>query len=214
MPKNSFFNSILNNTRLPQGIWGRIILSGMNCGHSPLSRWGLSFLQWKADWNVLDIGCGGGANIARMLRHCPDGIVCGLDASQESVDYARRKNRKLLDKRCFIRLGNVRQMPYKDNTFDVVTAFETIYFWDDLAACFAEVFRILRPHGKFLICCEASDPSDTTWTDRIAGMRVYAPDTITLTLSQAGFSHYALHSRRGAVCIIAEKDGQPLQHAL
>ncbi|MCH3908685.1 MAG: class I SAM-dependent methyltransferase [Sphaerochaeta sp.] len=57
----------------PQGWRGRLMLGMMNRGHAPLSRWGLSLLSPDKDAHVLDVGCGGGANIARLLRRCPDG---------------------------------------------------------------------------------------------------------------------------------------------
>ena len=42
MFKQSFINKILQNTRKPEGFWGRIILRGMNKGHAPLAKWGMS----------------------------------------------------------------------------------------------------------------------------------------------------------------------------
>ena len=60
MKKKNIINSILQNTRMPEGFFGRIILRGMNKGHASLSRWGLSQIEWKSDWTILDIGCGGG----------------------------------------------------------------------------------------------------------------------------------------------------------
>ena len=71
MRKKSFINKILQQTRKPEGFFGRMILRGMNMGHSKLSLWGMSQLNWQANWNVLDIGCGGGANLEKMLEYCP-----------------------------------------------------------------------------------------------------------------------------------------------
>ena len=56
MKKKNIINSILQNTRMPEGFFGRIILRGMNKGHASLSRWGLSQIEWKSDWTILDIG--------------------------------------------------------------------------------------------------------------------------------------------------------------
>ena len=38
---------------------------------------------------------------------------------------------------------------------DRVTAFETVYFWPELAQNFREVYRVLKPGGVFFICNEA-----------------------------------------------------------
>lgn len=91
--KKNFINRILQNTRKPQGFWGRMILRSMNTGHAPLAAWAFTHLDWCPDWKVLDIGCGGGANIAHMLKRCPQGQVYGVDISPESVAFARQKNK-------------------------------------------------------------------------------------------------------------------------
>ena len=129
MKKNSFLNDILQNTSCPQGFWGRMILRGMNCFHASLARRGMKQVDWRPEWNVLDIGCGGGANVKRLLKLCPQGKIYGMDLSEESVAFARRHNAEELDRRCFIRQGDVCSLPYGDGAFDAVTAFETVYFW-------------------------------------------------------------------------------------
>lgn len=112
MKKKNIINSILQNTRMPKGFFGRIILRGMNKGHASLSRWGLSQIEWKSDWTILDIGCGGGANLKRMADFCPQGKIYGIDISSESVKFARKEIKKLLNTRCFISQGNVMNLPY------------------------------------------------------------------------------------------------------
>ena len=61
MRKKNFLNSILQNTSCPQGFWGRMILRGMNCFHASLAHRGMKQVEWQPEWNVLDIGCSGGA---------------------------------------------------------------------------------------------------------------------------------------------------------
>ena len=71
--------SFFENTRKPVGLGGKIMVAMMNLGHSPVARWGLRFLELTPDAKVLDCGCGGGANIKRLLKKCPEGIVKGID---------------------------------------------------------------------------------------------------------------------------------------
>ena len=67
--------SFFENTRKPVGLGGKIMVAMMNLGHSPVARWGLRFLELTLDAKVLDCGCGGGANIKRLLKKCPEGFV-------------------------------------------------------------------------------------------------------------------------------------------
>lgn len=191
---------------LPRGFMGRVILRGMNRFHMPMIDWALSHVAWQPGWNVLDIGCGGGANIARLLDLCPEGRADGIDLSEESVAFARRRNRDALGKRCTIRRGDVLAMPYDDGSYDAATAFETVYFWPDLPAALSEVHRILRPEGILLIGCEASDPGNGMWAGRIEGMHVYSPEELERMLRDAGFGDTSVYrNRREIVCIVARR---------
>ena len=98
MKKRNFINSLLQHTRRPDGFLGRMMLRGMNNGHAPLTRWGAAHIEWQPQWCVLDIGCGGGATLLRLLERCPDGMVCGVDASPESVEFSRRKTARYADR--------------------------------------------------------------------------------------------------------------------
>lgn len=117
------------NTRKPTGFLGRLVLRTMNGGHTPLSSWGLSLIHPAPNARVLDVGCGGGANIARLLRCCPKGFVNGVNCSPASMAFSKQKNAAALGRRCDIRQGDVGTLPYAEGSFDLVTAFETVYFW-------------------------------------------------------------------------------------
>lgn len=205
MTKKNFINRLLQHTQNPNGFWGRMMLRGMNRGHAPLATWGMSHITWQTDWQVLDIGCGGGANIAEMLRRCPEGMVYGVDISAESRSFSREKNRKELGRRCFINEGRADSLPFPDAKFDLVTAFETVYFWGDLAIAFRETARVLKPGGLFLICNEMADPSDTFWTKRIDGMVMHSAEEMEKTLLDNGFAQVELFLRKKNICLIAHK---------
>jgi ubiquinone/menaquinone biosynthesis C-methylase UbiE len=198
------FNRMIQNTRKPEGFLGRMMLKGMNAGHASLAEWGFSFLTIPQGAHVLDVGCGGGANIAKILRDMPDSVVDGLDYSDQSVAYSRRTNAAHLGERCTIRQGDVASLPYPDGSLDLVTAFETVYFWPDLDAAFTEIRRVLKADGRLFICCEADDPSDTTWTDRIEGMTVHRGEDLERRLVDLGFREVQVHRNdRGWMCLTA-----------
>ena len=79
--------SFFENTRKPVGLGGKIMVAMMNVGHSAVARWGLQFLELAPDARVLDCGCGGGANMKRLLKKCPQGVVKGIDYCIAIMSY-------------------------------------------------------------------------------------------------------------------------------
>ena len=145
--------SFFENTRKPVGLGGKIMVAMMNFGHSAMAEWGLRFLQPAPDAMVLDCGCGGGANIKTLLKLCPKGKVQGIDYSAVSVEKARKVNASAIAAgRCAVQQASVAELPFEAEQFDVVTAFETVYFWPELAQNFREVYRVLKPGGTFCGC--------------------------------------------------------------
>lgn len=83
------------NTRKPKGIFGIYMVNRMNRGrHEILAEWALKDLEIDSGSSALDIGCGGGANIARLLKRCRK--VCGVDYSSLSVAKSARLNAKAI----------------------------------------------------------------------------------------------------------------------
>lgn len=201
--------SFVENTRRPDGLGGRLMVRMMNLGHRALAGWGLRFVKPAADANVLDCGCGGGANIRTLLRKCPRGIVKGVDYSEISVQTARKVNRRAIeDGRCVVWQGSVTELIFASSWFDLVTAFETVYFWPDLAQSFREILRVLKPGGTFLICneCGGEKEADNAWTKRIPGMTIYRDTQLQAALEQAGFRNVQIHkNKNGWLCVTAQK---------
>ena len=69
--------SFFENTRKPVGFGGKIMVAMMNVGHSAVAQWGLQFLNVAPDAKALDCGCGGGANMKRLLKKMPAGYCQG-----------------------------------------------------------------------------------------------------------------------------------------
>ena len=107
--------SFFENTRKPVGLGGKLMVAMMNLGHSPVARWGLQFLRLAPNAKVLNCGCGGGANIKRMLKKCPHGVVKGIDYSPVSVEKTRKLNRTAIQEgRCAVLQGSVADMAFED----------------------------------------------------------------------------------------------------
>ena len=140
----------MNQTRKPNGILGKMMLKGMNMGHAKLSDFGISTLPNKEFFNIAELGCGGGRNIDALLNKYSKARIVGVDYSPLSVEKAKEFNKKNMS-RCEIKQGDVSKLDLPKNKFDLVTAFETIYFWPNIDKCFKNVFEILNDNGYFLI---------------------------------------------------------------
>jgi SAM-dependent methyltransferase len=93
---------------------------------------------------VLDIGCGVGA----FLRLVSDrgGRPFGLDASEALIELARDR---LPD--ADLRVGEMEALPYDDDTFDLVTGFNSFFFANDIVAAVREAGRVARPGAPVVI---------------------------------------------------------------
>lgn len=183
-----------DNMRKPQGKLGNMQLKSMNKEHTPVSLWGLNHLNIKSDDVILDVGCGGGININRMAKTAKK--VYGIDYSIESVKLSRKVNEKLIDYgQVEIQEGNVKNLPFEDNTFDIVTAFETVYFWPDIEKCFGEVKRVLKPGGIFLIGMESngSDNIPMKISEKLIDMKAYNDEELTRFLENNDYSEITVY---------------------
>jgi ubiquinone/menaquinone biosynthesis C-methylase UbiE len=142
----------LSNARRPAGKFGRFLIRAMNIRHYPMTDWGLSHLLIGKQDTILDIGCGGGGTVHQLAKIATNGKVYGIDFSDESVKVSRMTNKQLIQMgRVEIQQCPVSCLPFLDNKFDLVTAVNTHNYWPDLVSDMQEIFRVLKPGGKFII---------------------------------------------------------------
>jgi SAM-dependent methyltransferase len=94
--------------------------------------------------SLLDAGCGAGLALRLAAEH--GARVSGLDASAALLDVARGG---LPD--ADLRVGDIEELPYDNETFDVVTAFNSIQYASDPKTAVTELARVARPGGRVAI---------------------------------------------------------------
>ena len=187
---------IFSNMRKPKGKLGNIQLKSMNKEHTPLALWNLKHLDIKHDDIILDVGCGGGININRMAEKAKK--VYGVDYSIESVKLSREVNRDLIGQgKVEVLEGDVQSLPFEDNTFDIITAFETVYFWPNIEKSFGEVKRVLKTGGTFMMGMESngSDNIPMKISKKLIDMEVYSDDELTGFLKANDYSNITVYLR-------------------
>ena len=187
----SLAKRFFSQTRKPEGFLGKIMLGTMNSGHAKLADWGVSHLPDAAPNNVVDLGCGGGRNAGELLKRYPKAHVTAVDYSELSVEKARAYNKAMISAgRCEVLQGDVSELKLPTEAYDLATAFETIYFWPGLEKCFAQVAKVLKPGGYFMICNESdgTDPTSLKFEQIIDGMKNHTAQEIEAALKAAGFA--------------------------
>ncbi len=179
------------NTRKPEGLLGKMMLSGMNREHAAVSAWGMAHLEGEDPHAIAELGCGGGSNAAALLERFPSAVLTAVDYSREAVSKtARMCAAEISEGRCRVLQGDVSDLPLAEESFDLACAFETVYFWPGPVESFREVFRILEPEGTFLIVNESDglNEGDRKWLSLIEGLAIYTEEELIRCLKEAGFS--------------------------
>lgn len=192
-------------------VWwpGQLFAHVMNRSHRSLTEWGLTHVTVGPRDTILDVGCGGGKTIQRLLELAPEGKVYGVDYSAASVAVAKRTNAvPIAAGRAEVQQASVSNLPFPSRTFDVVTAVETHYYWPDLQVDLEEIRRVLKPGGRVVIIAEAYRGKRFGAVD-VAAMRVIGAGLLTIdqhrdTLVAAGFATADVFEerKRGWMCAV------------
>jgi len=117
-----------------------------------IAKWALSLLEIQPADRILEIGAGSGTAIELAARHCPLGLVTGIEADPFLVRRARRRNKlDIRHGRIVIGNGSVSALPYADSSFHKVYAINSVQHWPHLLRDLKEIHRVLRPDGKLVI---------------------------------------------------------------
>ena len=116
----------------------------------------------------------------------------GLDYSELAVNKSKKFNKKeIKNNKVEIVQGSVSDLPFPDNTFDVVTAVETFYFWPDKLNDLKEIKRTLKPQGTILMifemCKDENEPDKWKEVEELIGINAPTENEIVDILINAGY---------------------------
>lgn len=104
-----------------------------------------------------------------MLEISAKAKFIGLDISDESVKKAEKVNKAEIGKRVKIIKGSAENLPFKDDSIDLITAFETVFFWKNPEKAFREVHRTLVKDGCFAVINNYGNPN-VDWEKKVPCM--------------------------------------------
>ena len=129
--------------------------------------------------SILDVGCGTGANLKMLAAY---GKAEGVDISPQAVEFCRQRG---LDS---VKLGAAEDLPYKDDSFELVTALDVIEHLDDDVAGLQEMRRVLRRDGRILLFVPAFMFLWGVQDDVSNHRRRYTLPSLLKAVEAAGFS--------------------------
>ncbi len=118
----------------------------LGCG-DPIPR-----AELHAGEDVLDLGCGAGADVIRAARLVgPGGIVYGLDMTDEMLKLAQLNRQKAGARNVILIKGTMESIPLPDDSVDVVISNCVINLSPDKDSVLREIHRVLRPGGRLAV---------------------------------------------------------------
>lgn len=114
--------------------------------------------------NLLDLGVGTGKFLERFLQKKPWGLAVGVDFANEMLQRARGR----LADECRLIQADIHDLPFEDESFDLIVSSFTLRSVKDRSHFFSEVRRVLRQGGKAAFLC-------LTRPNSLMGRALYAP---------------------------------------
>lgn len=138
----------------------------------------------QADHVVLDIGCGPGAAVRNAAPRVQRAI--GVDRAEAMVEIARRRSSGHTNVEFHV--ASAEELPFPDHSIDVAWTIHAFHHWETPDAGIAEVARIIRPGGRFLIV-----ETETTGSHGLSRERA---DEVAARLQRDGFASATVAKHR------------------
>lgn len=133
----------------------------------PFGDWISEHYQIQPGMKVLELGCGTGSMWQNPSRWLPQDAALLLTDFSEGMLETARENVPAQPNISFAQV-DIQQIPYQDDSFDLVIANMMLYHVPDLDRALGEVARVLRPDGRF-ICATSGDRGIMPWLVQVLG---------------------------------------------
>lgn len=170
--------------RKPDGETGKQVGEFMHKGNANFYHQLPALVEWRSDFNVLEIGMGSGLHVAELKKNFPLGKYTGLDYSKTMVDQAKLNNPESV----FI-FGDAAEMNFDSNSLDVVISINTIYFLPNPLKVFKAIFNALKIGGTFCLGKRTLEDLETLNHITQFGFRKISAQEVISLMQEAGFKH-------------------------
>lgn len=141
---------LIQHSKNPTGILGKGMMKIWNYTYFPMYVWATRQLDKNDVHRILDVGVGNGRSSIFLKEIYPRSTVIGIDSSATAISEAKDSESLNLK----FERKDVRKTGYPDETFDLITGFQTHFHWEDIETSFTELRRVLTSDGLLLLACE------------------------------------------------------------
>lgn len=178
----SFLDAVYSQFKRPTGALGSLVGHLMAFKNRSRGRWVIEQLGVREGMRVLEIGCGPGADAARVLALLGSaGSYVGVDASTVMVRQAAARNREALrqGRASFVLRDLADGLELAPETFDIAFSVNCAQFWPDLTLGLRELGRVTRQGGRLVVAVQprrrgASEADSALWSERLSAAAVDA----------------------------------------
>ena len=172
----------------PDGEAGIMTGERMNVSNANMIKRTVETLDIINHEKVAEIGPGNGSHVNYLTASAGRITYTGIDISETMVQTARKLNARLVEsgQASFV-LSDGKTLDFDTNYFDKIFTVNTIYFWEEPLPYASEIYRILKPGGRFCVAfAHRNFMQKLPFTQY--GFRLYDPETVEELLGKAQFS--------------------------
>lgn len=160
----------------------------MERGHRPVGEQAIERMRVESDARVLDVGCGSGWATRLLAARAPQGLIVGLDISDEMIELARASSKEFDNVQ--FKVGSAERLPFDDAYFTNAFSMESLYYYASMSAALGEIRRVLAPGGEFIAVVDLyreNEPSHQ-WIEQLkVPVHLLGIDDYRALFEEAGF---------------------------
>lgn len=132
--------------------------------HQPETEWSVHLLNVQQDDAILELGCGAGYAIERLVHQTTAKQITGVDSSSTMLRSVKKRNKEAIQsRRVDVLYGDLNKLAFPNDQFDKVFTIHTLYFWENISGTLVDIYNVLKPGGHFVITfCDGKN--NVIWT--------------------------------------------------
>ena len=162
----------------------------------------VSFIPVGEDVHVLDVGCGNGKMLG-YLQEKTNAYIHGFDYSGNAIDSAK----KMFQTNAKFRQGNIGEIEYSSEQFDLVVSMDSMYFAPDMEKFVLQIMRWLKKNGVLFVGYQEGDvmsKTDNAKTTVLA--KALEKNNIPYDVEDITFETYELLKKKREAALLHQKE--------